>query len=259
MNPNDYEIIDAHIHPALTPDQDTSWFNKAGTGQRMVDSLRRIGIRRACGSIISGRISVDSFAAVKKLNDDALSFRDQFPDFYIPGIHVHPRFPDESCRELEIRAGQGVKWVGELVGYMMGYQNDFATQNMTAIFQVAQSLDMTVNFHCEDIAVVESVCRKNPKLKLVLAHPHASRSEFAARLELIVKYDNLRMDISGSGIMRRGMIRKIIDSAGVNKVVFGTDYPICEPTGYVFSVLAEDLTEVERRLVFATNFLELIQ
>ena len=93
-----YEIIDCHIHPAVDEGTDTSWFYPSGSIQQQIDTLKRAGISQACGAPIKG-CDPESFDDIKSLNDKALALRDQFPDFYIPGIQVHPRFPDESCQE----------------------------------------------------------------------------------------------------------------------------------------------------------------
>ena len=83
-----------------------------------------------------------SFIQIKELNDAALKLRDEFPDFYIPGMQVHPAFPDESCNEIDRCCGQeGVRWVGELVGYMMGYADEFASERALMIMNKALEYD----------------------------------------------------------------------------------------------------------------------
>ena len=89
-----------------------------------VAALRRAGIARACGAPI--RIKTPAtFAEVRALNDQALAVRDRFPDFYTPGVHIHPLFLQESCAEIARCCGQeGVRWIGELVGYLTGMPID---------------------------------------------------------------------------------------------------------------------------------------
>ncbi len=253
-----YHVIDCHWHPAVDRATDTGWFGPVGSIRKQIDTLRRAGISRACGAPIEKIEAPVSFRRIKALNDKALALRDKYPDFYVPGIHVHPGFPDESCREIErCCGGEGVRWIGELVGGWMDYGNDFATRNAIMIFKTAIQYGAVVNFHCGDLKVVEKLCKALPALKLVMAHPSSSRIELLERIEIVSKFKNLHLDISGSGIDRFGILRKAMDVAGAEKILFGTDYPINNPAVYVHGAMLEDLSEKERKLLFSGNFMRL--
>lgn len=252
-----YNIIDCHIHPAADKKTDQGWYAPSGNMKHQIDILKRIGISHACGAPIR-LINPAKFAGIKMLNDTALALRDRFPDFYIPGIHIHPKFPEESCREIERCCGkEGVRWIGELVGYWMGYDEDYATENAFTIFKTAMKYNAVVNFHCEDLKVIEKLCAALPSLKLVLAHPGGDRKEFLERIKIVSAFDNLHLDISGSGIDRLGILRKAIDIAGAHKLLFGTDYPVNNPAVYVHGCLFEKLSQKEKVLLFRDNFIRL--
>ena len=127
-------------------------------------------------------------------------------------------------------------------------------RNPFHIFDLAQNLNVPVNFHCASLDVIRTMCEAFPSLPLVLAHPQTQKQAFLDRLDLVIQYDNLLLDLSGSGIMRWGMIRYGIDRAGMHKFVFGTDFPISNPAKYVACVLYEPLTREEREAVFSGNF-----
>jgi predicted TIM-barrel fold metal-dependent hydrolase len=74
------------------------------------------------------------------------------------------------------------------------------------------------------------------------------------RVQLTAKYPNLYMDFSGNGITRWGMVRYCCDTAGAEKFLFGTDFPVCTPESYVACVLSEPLNDRERALIFSGNF-----
>jgi len=254
-----YEIIDCHFHPAVDDKTDTGWFDSAGSMKYQIETLRRAGISRACGAPIGKIVNPKSFRKIRHLNDKALALRDKYPDFYIPGIHIHPEFPDESCREIErCCGGEGVRWIGELVGYWMDYGNDYASRNAIQIFRTAIEYGAVVNFHCGDLKVIGKLCTALPELKLVLAHPGSGRKDFLARIKIVSKFKNLHLDISGSGIDRFGILSYAIDTSGAEKLLFGTDYPINNPAVYVHGTLLENLSEKERKLLFSGNFLRLI-
>jgi predicted TIM-barrel fold metal-dependent hydrolase len=237
---------------------DTGWFYPSGSMQHQIDTLKRAGISQACGApvkVFTPRL----FDEIRLLNDKALALRDEFPAFYIPGIQVHPRFPDESCQEIErCCKGEGVQWIGELVGYMMGYGVEFATNSALEIMQTAKEYGAVVNIHCHDLDVIDRLCESTPDLKIVLAHPGGGKQEFLDRLERVAKYQNLHLDTSGSGIDRYHLLRKAIAIAGQEKLLFGTDYPINNPAVYVYGTLFELLSEAEYMAIFRDNFLRLI-
>jgi len=225
--------------------------------QAQIDTLRRAGISQACGSPVR-RLDPDSFHEIRLLNDKALALRDRFPEFYIPGIQVHPRFPDESCQEIErCCGGENVRWIGELVGYMMGYGCEYATERALVIIRSAREFDAVVNLHCHDLEVVDQLCTAIPDLKLVLAHPGGGKEEFLSRLAKVAEFPNLHLDISGSGIDRYGLLRRAVDVAGSEKLLFGTDYPINNPFVYTQGVLFESLSEEANRAIFRDNYLRL--
>ncbi len=250
------KIIDCHIHPAVDSKTDFCWYKKSGNIKKQFDDLKRAGISKACGSPIIAKIP-ESFKEIKKLNDIALSIRDKFPDFYIPGIQIHPDFPDESCKEIERCCGKyDVRWIGELVGYLMGFPDNYVSENMNMIMEYASKYNVVINFHCFDITVIEKLCKNLPQLNFVLAHP-GEKDRFLKRIELVKKFNNLYLDISGTGIDRYGMLKKAVEIAGYQKIIFGTDYPINNPAVYVAGVLFEKLTEKQYRAIFSENFLRL--
>lgn len=254
MQSFDGEIIDCHIHPVVEGSLQGGWFTGCGDFREQMDDLRRAGIVRACGAPVQ-TLDGRSFSPIRALNDQALVLRDRFPGFYFPGIHVHPRFPQESCGEIERCCGrEGVRWIGELVGYMMGYANEYATPDALTIMRTAARFGATVNFHCHDLQVIDELCAAVPEVKLVLAHPGQTKADIMERVGRLARYPNLHLDISGTGIDRYGILRMAMDMAGKEKLLFGTDSPINNPAVYAGGALHEKLTPVERSALFAGNF-----
>ena len=250
------EVIDCHIHPG---DNDTAvnWYGIATDIPSQVEILKKAGISKACGSVIK-TIDGTSFDDIIALNDIALRMRDNYPEFYIPGVSIHPHFVKESCKEIDRCCGEnGVRWVGELVGYFMKYNDEYATESALEIMSHIATYNAVVNVHCSDIEVIEKLCTAVPNINIVLAHPGGSRDDVVSRIDIVSKHKNLFLDISGSGIERFGTIRKLVDTAGANKILFGSDFPINNPAGALHSLLLEPLTEQEHKLILKDNFLRL--
>lgn len=252
-----FEIIDAHIHPFLYDKSNMKWFDTPTSHEEFFADLTRAGISKSCGSVIRS-LKAPSFADIKALNREAVELKNLYPDLYIPGINVHGDFPQESCEEIErLHKEENICWIGELVAYMMDYQN-YASENMFQVYALAQDLDIPVNIHPYGLEEIEKICQNFPKLKVVIAHPTSGLDSAKERFVFLKKYPNAYLDLSGSGVFRYGVLASGIKTAGKHKFLFGTDYPICNPHMMIEGILFEHLTDDELQAVFSENFKRLI-
>jgi len=248
----DYPIIDAHVHPYLNR-------NFASNGPKDWDEyfseLERAGINKICGSI-NIRNDGSSFDPVYSCNKQVMELYEQYPDKYFPGINIHPNFPEESRAELEAAYAKGVRWIGEIGAYVMGY-TDYATPKMFSILEFACKHKMVLNIHPSSLEDMDKLLSRFPNLKIVIAHPKCV-NEVMDNYKLLERHPNAYLDLSGGGLNKWGMLRAGIDMLGAERFLFGTDYPICNPAMYVQGVIFEHLSDAERKSVFHDNFLRLI-
>lgn len=253
------EIIDFHIHPFWTDAENMCFYpgSSKWEPQKTVTDLKQAGIICACGSVIDRRPWEDGigeargFEAIRLLNDHALLLQENDPDFYIPGVHIHPSYVKESCDELERMHQKGVRLIGELVPYMQGW-SDYSSRELGQILDVAEEFDMVVSYHSMDDAQMETMIANHPGVTFVAAHP-GDRDKYPLHLERLKKYPNAYLDLSGTGLFRYGMLKHGVDMVGSEKFLFGTDYPITNPHMYVQAVEFEAITEKDKELIFAGN------
>ncbi len=256
FDPAEYEIIDAHTHPFLNFQTGCiGAYGKPETMEEFDCEMRRLGIRRYAGAPLMRKKNTD-FIDICRVNEDALRIRDRFPA-YIPGIHVHGGYPEESCKALhEFREKEDIRLIGEVVPYIMG-TGEYNSPGMLEILKEAGKMGMTVNFHMGERETVVPVLEQCPGLKIILAHP-GEPAQAKERFAFVRKYENLYMDISGTGLFRWNMLRYAIDCCGVEKMIFGSDMPTCSAGMFLGGVFSEHLTEEERKLVLAGNFKRLL-
>lgn len=259
-SPSDFEIIDAHTHPFL--DFDYGCIGKYGSPQTMEEfdqEMKKVGIFKYAGApIIRARKDKTSFEEIRHLNRIALQIRELFPA-YIPGIHVHGDYVKESCQELHEMYAQGVRLVGELVPYILNTGN-LNTPGMMEILGEIEKLAMVVCLHHGTREELEPALKRYPDLKVIIAHPgepYGAVSSFE-RFKMVADYENLHMDISGTGLFRWNMLRYAIDTCGSNKMIFGSDMPVCSPGLNLYGALCENLTDEEFSLVLGGNFKRLL-
>ena len=252
----DFEIIDFHTHPFFNDDQNICSHRECFemSAEQTKRDMLSIGITKICGSVLLKfrKQVITSWAQIKQANDDALTLRDMYGDFYVPGFHIHPDFVKDSCEEIERMEELGVRMIGELCPYGHNWDT-YDSENLDIILDCAQQHNMLVSFHSMDEDGMDRMVEKHPDTVFVAAHP-GEYGAFMRHMERMKKSSNYYLDLSGYGIFRCGMLRHAIDLFGAEKFVFGSDYPTCSPAMYVGGVLLDPLIkDEEKKLIFADN------
>ena len=144
-----------------------------------------------------------------------------------------------------------------------GWQNygweDYSCTAFDEILCVAEQYGMVVNFHSLDDDQMDEMVRKHPNLTLVAAHPN-TLERYQRHLDRMELSKNYYLDLSGTGLFRHRMLRYGIDSRGVDRFLFGTDYPVCNPAMYIGGVAGDDLlTEQEKEMILSGNVKRLLK
>jgi predicted TIM-barrel fold metal-dependent hydrolase len=248
----DYGIIDAHMHPYLASHRDFPFAVPATYAEYFAEQ-NRFGVTLNCGSF---NIFNDgsNFEVIKECNNNALAAYKEFPNQFLPGVNVHPNFPEESCSEVEKFFQMGFRWIGELAWYVMNYKS-YYQDGLLPVFDLAQNLDMVVSLHPTNLEDLENILKNFPRLKVVWAHP--GDGNILNNYAMAKKYKNLYIDLSGTGLFRWGMLKKGVDLIGADHILFGSDFPVCSTAMNVAGVLSEKLSNKERKLIFRDNFLNI--
>jgi len=220
-----------------------------------LEYLQGMGISKICGSSLCtyGEENRASAETMRRCNDLALSLHEKYGDFYIPGFHVHGDHLEESLAEMERMSSKGVKLLGELVPYWFGWQNLYGSKNFSAILDLAEDLGMIVSIHSMDDDGMDKMVKEHPNLTIVGAHP-GEYGDYERQIKRLGMSENYYLDLSGYGLFRQGMLRYGIDKKGVERFLFGSDYPTCNPAMYIGGVLLDTLiTDSEKEAIFSGN------
>ena len=256
----DFEIIDFHTHPAYKPETSISVHKSAGdiTTKQTIELLNELGVSKICGSVVkfvTGKPD-DIWAFLKQLNDEALELASDFKGIYYPGFHVHPKFLDESIKEIDRFYSKGYKLIGELTPYIHWYDTHEHSYNegaMQDILDYASQKGMILSAHPSAYDDMDELCKNHPNLIIVGAHP-SENVAFDRHVERAKKYKNYYIDVSGGGIARYGCARRLVNEIGAEKVLFGSDYPICNLQMFVDGIKNDLLlSNEEKRLILAEN------
>jgi hypothetical protein len=108
-------------------------------------------------------------------------------------------------------------------------------------------------------AKFEPVLQRFPKLVLILAH--LGKGFLEESVDLARKYDNVHFDTSAilsgtdikSGFSSGGEAVKLIRRIGVNRVLFGSDWPWFDPLLAIRQIEGLGFSEEERRMILGQN------
>ena len=252
----EFEIIDFHTHPFL--DSETNicahkdYCNMSA--DETINVFNKLGVSKICGTVISSRNpeNRNNWEKIKKNNDTALKLKKAYGDFYIPGFHIHPSYQEESVKEIERMAKIGVRLIGELVPYLDGW-NDYSSPEFSDLLKEAGKHNMIVSFHSQGNDEMDEMVKKHKDVLFVAAHP-GEYNDFIRHIERMKMSENYYLDLSGYGMFRYGMLRRAIDCFGVDRIIFGSDYPTCNPGMYIGGVLFDNLiSDSEKEKIFSLN------
>ena len=105
---------------------------------------------------------------------------------------------------------------------------------------------------------MRKIAKEHNKTQFVFAHPgEAARVE--EHISVMLECENVYLDISGTGLFRYGMLKHLVTKVGADRILFGSDYPICNPGMYIAGVEFEKLMDNEKELIFAGNAKRLLK
>ena len=252
-------IFDFHLHPGYD-------FHENDTDPaRFAALLKTSGVTACAGSFVNldmYKKPVEEYAwRIPDLNRKAWAFHDAYPDFFVPGVQIHPDFPEISCRELEAHAKRGGVLVGEIVYYMMGFQ--YPHPKLPEIMACARDLGMVVNFHpSKRMEYNLGLVRAVPDCTWVVAHL-GGYGIYEDCIALMRENEHVYADISAYGPDFPGMLRDAVNRVGSERILFGTDFPGSRPEGmeekYLKYVLSEGLSETDTENILYENARRLLR
>jgi len=184
----------------------------------------------------------------------------------IPFINLDPLMNEQAViTEIKDKVdNQGAKGIKLHPGVQFFYPND---RRLWPIYQSAQEFGLPVISHAGTFATpvqyaqpknFEEVLAAFPSLTLVMAH--LGMGFFEESKSLAKTYPNLQFDccaIIGHNETRGGLsdeaLTALIREIGVERVMFGSDFPWLDPASSLERLLKLDFSEQEKQLLLAEN------
>ncbi len=245
-----YEIVDFHTHPFFLAEENICAHKEYTemSPDSFLDDMKELGITCFAGSVITRRGK--GAEMMKNCNESAFKLREIYGKKYIPGIQIDPNYVNESISEIDAMIKRGFKLIGELVPYHYGW--DYSHEGLYEILDYTKDKHLIYSFHTMDHVQMEALAQRYKDTTFVFAHP-GEKPALLKQIELMKRCENVYLDLSGTGLFRYGMLKRLVCEVGAERILFGSDYPVCNPGMYVGGVMLEKITEKEKKLIFAEN------
>jgi uncharacterized protein len=251
-----YRIFDAHLH---CPSEDGSvwqWYPVTKTFEDFVSYLDRAGVERGVINSVRSQLATGPAEFIKG-NREVARYVERYRGRFVGACVVNPMFIDEALREVEdCRKQLGFVWVGELCNYTVPYP--YTIKEFDQLAQQVSKLGMVLDVHTE-LPEMEYIIQKYPDTTIVFPHFGPSPNDIFKRLDLVAKNHNCYMDTSGAGHERVGMLEYSMKSIGPDRVLFGSDFTINDPSGVIARIEHSLLTEEQKRKVLSQNLEDLLK
>jgi predicted TIM-barrel fold metal-dependent hydrolase len=258
--PYDGPVIDAHVHVFFDENVARSVNPKdPAVPARVAALLARPNFR--AGVMV---MALGSPEKVRAQNDALIDFVAAHPGHFAIGS-VNPHHGDEALVELERIHGLGVRWL-KLHPNTQAF--DVADEIISRIVGRAGELGIPVTFDASMVLDADQLGKflklaiKHPNAQIVLAHMGMARFDEMTVLGTLELYPwwkrNLWLELSATATEFAGSpfaekLAWVVRKVGVDRTLFGSDFPLTTPQLAIEAVESYGFTQDEMRAIFHDN------
>ena len=248
----DLPVIDFHSHVGrwaihgIDDDQD-----------RFLRVMDAAGVDKACVNCIF-------HGDARRGNDAVASFVARRPDRFIGVAFVTPHFPEEALPELERAFDElGMKFLKVYPDYFGRPIDDPA---YLPIFEWAEERGIVIMSHSSCLEGEDTLtnprrfiglAQRFTRVRWVLAHAgNGPRGEKQA-VEAARACPNVFLEICTS-FADHGLIEALVEGAGPDRVLYGSDMPLMDARYQVGRVVTADIPEEAKRQILGLNAVKLL-
>jgi predicted TIM-barrel fold metal-dependent hydrolase len=249
-------IFDAHLHIPSDNGENFQWNLVTRNMDDFVRYLDRCSVKR--GVISSSRSNVARAAEdFRAGNREVAKYAEKYKGRFRGSCVITPFQIEEALREIEdCRKQLGFVWLGETCNYMTGYK--YESPEWTRVMQLAQSLNYVIQIHTTT-AEMRYLAETFPKATIVFPHFGPSKEQIFERISIVAQHPNTYLEISGSGVERVGILEKAVKEIGSERVLYGSDFTINEPSAVIARVKNAFITAEERDNILFRNLEKLLK
>ncbi|MCY1018139.1 amidohydrolase family protein [Pyxidicoccus sp. MSG2] len=251
-------LIDIHTHVSWSAQSRLGESQPEGT-EALLALAAKAGVEKTGIIVMAPRGQLD---VTRQLNDQVLEAARQSQGRLFPVGSVHPEDGDLALAELERLKGLGFRMIKL---HPNSQQFDVASPALEAVVKKASELDLVIlfdgysPFDANQPGKFLLLAARNPKARIVLAHLGGPRFHDMALFAMMQGYSwyqrNVWFDLSAVARFYAGspyadelvwLVRKL----GVDRVLFGSDWPVDTPEQAAAAVHQLGFTAEEEAQLF---------
>ena len=256
----DGPIIDAHTHPMLDSESQIVAVPHPPEAYRaLVDGSR---VSHAAAITIAQSGDMDRTRA---RNDALIKLAEDSGRFFFPVCSVHPTDGLAALREIDRVVAAGAAW---LKLHPNTQHFDVADPAVAKVVRKAAERGLPILFDAyspwdaNQPGKFVNLAIAAPESRLILAHAHGPDFPQLLVYDILARYPewrrNVWIDISVTGPMLAGgpfadQFAWVLRKVGVDRVVFGSDYPLDDPLAAVRAVQDLGFTDEEQAAILYGN------
>ena len=258
-------IIDVHAHLPIRQAPDVPGFHwelvSLPEGDISAEDVARILRESQIDKMIISSLGANTgptFDELRASNRRVAELARDYPDQFYCCCSVSPHYLDESLEEMDYMVKErGAICIGEVCPHVQTFEMD--SPEVRAIIAKAVDLDIPLNLHSsepEHFQAIAKLAKEFPAAKIFMAHFGGFRF-WKDGIEAIKDCDNVWADCSAWVLFTAGAFESTIRKIGASRVLFGTDFPICELDMAVWKLQHSGLSDKDCELISSGNAIEL--
>jgi len=253
-------IVDTHTHPQLPGGP-----RVRKEPHRVADYLRAVrgvDIRYVAALVMAPRADLKQ---TRRMNDQVLALGGRGTPRFFPICSVHPSDGKEALDEVDRVAAKGARGLKLHPNTQQFDVADPAVRDVVgraADHRLPVLFDAYSPFDADQPGKFVRLAMEVPSSRIVLAHAHGPRFPDLLVYDILARYDwwkrNVWVDLSATGpLLAQSPYREpfvwVLRKVGVDRLLFGSDYPLDDPRPAVEAVAGLGFSSSELTKVFWTN------
>lgn len=240
---------------------------KLATAEELIASMDEDGVDLS----VALNLGWTSHELCVETNDYILESISRYPERLIGFCAIQPKAGDAALAELERCARAGAKGLGEMRPDIQGFDLGDKTVMKPAVEMAIRYNLIFLSHASEPVgheylgkgnitpAVLYSFITNFPKLKIVCAHWGGGLPFYALMPEVGEALTNVFFDTAATPFLyHRHIFQHTMYLVGIDKVLFGSDYPLLTQKRVIEQVDSLDLHDLAKEMILGANALRLL-
>jgi len=247
-----YKIYDIHAHIGSWPSE----YKPCTDLECLLDCMKKVGVEKVCINSTEAVVGGNHYIGNKYI----ASIIKRYPESFTGFLVINPHFKD--CRKyieenVKNSGFQGIKIHPRL------HRCNIIDDRYIPVWETSEEYKIPVLCHTgegqaySDPKQFSDIAPKHPDGLFILGHSGETFEGIKICIQIVNEYENLYLDISGWGFMKKGYLEFLVERVDNNKILFGSDFSWIDLRYAIAVVVFSEIGEREKKLILSENALRL--